>query len=112
MVLRPGVLNVGEPFTALPDEVGPPARQIAGGPHGGRIHVRLRQHPSAQQHGDLVGIKHGVPHFHAVYGEYEISVEVETGTIHGHFPPRALKLVRHNIQMEPTAAGAIMSRRG
>jgi hypothetical protein len=34
-----------------------------------------------------------VPHFHAVYGEYEISVEVETGTIHGRFPPRALKLV-------------------
>ena len=26
--------------------------------------------------------EHGVPHFHAVYGEHEISVEVETGTIH------------------------------
>jgi hypothetical protein len=37
--------------------------------------------------------EHGVPHFHAVYGEYEISVEVETGRIHGHFPARALKLV-------------------
>lgn len=37
--------------------------------------------------------EHGVPHFHAVYAEYEVSVEVETGTIHGHFPPRALKLV-------------------
>ncbi len=37
--------------------------------------------------------EHGVPHFHAVYGEYEISVEVETRRIHGHFPPRALKLV-------------------
>ena len=37
--------------------------------------------------------EHGVPHFHAVYGEHEISVEVETGTIRGHFPPRALKLV-------------------
>jgi hypothetical protein len=37
--------------------------------------------------------EHGVPHFHAVYGEYEISAEVETGTIHGRFPPRALKLV-------------------
>jgi hypothetical protein len=37
--------------------------------------------------------EHGVPHFHAVYGEYEISVEVDTGTIHGRFPPRALKLV-------------------
>ena len=37
--------------------------------------------------------EHGVPHFHAVYSEYEISVEVETGTIHGRFPHRALKLV-------------------
>ena len=37
--------------------------------------------------------EHGVPHFHAVYGEYEISVEVESGTIHGQFPPRASKLV-------------------
>ena len=37
--------------------------------------------------------EHGVPHFHAVYGEYEISVEVETRRIYGHFPPRALKLV-------------------
>ena len=37
--------------------------------------------------------EHGVPHFHAVYGEVEISVEVESGTIHGQFPPRALKLV-------------------
>ena len=34
--------------------------------------------------------EHGVPHFHAVYGEYEVSVEVETGTIHGDFPTRAL----------------------
>ena len=37
--------------------------------------------------------EHGVPHIHAVYGEYEISVEVETKTVHGDFPPRALKLV-------------------
>jgi Domain of unknown function (DUF4160) len=29
--------------------------------------------------------EHGVPHFHAVYGEYEISVEVESRRIHGHF---------------------------
>ena len=37
--------------------------------------------------------EHGVPHIHAAYGEHEISVEVEMGTIHGQFPPRALKLV-------------------
>ena len=37
--------------------------------------------------------EHGVPHFHAVYGEHEISVEIETTRIHGDFPARALKLV-------------------
>jgi hypothetical protein len=31
--------------------------------------------------------EYGVPHFHAVYGDYEVSVEVETGTIHGHSRP-------------------------
>jgi hypothetical protein len=46
--------------------------------------------------GIVIGIfysEHGVAHFHAVYGEYEVSVEVESGTIHGKFPPRALRLV-------------------
>ena len=33
------------------------------------------------------------PHFHAVYGEYEITVDVETGAIHWEFPPRARRLV-------------------
>jgi Domain of unknown function (DUF4160) len=37
--------------------------------------------------------EHGVPHFHAAYGDYEISVEIETGAVHGSFPPRALGLV-------------------
>lgn len=37
--------------------------------------------------------EHGVPHFHAVYGEHEVSVEIESGTVHGEFPPRALRLV-------------------
>ena len=37
--------------------------------------------------------EHGVAHFHAVYGEHEITVEIETGRIHGSFPPRALRLV-------------------
>lgn len=37
---------------------------------------------------------HGAPHFHAVYGEYGISVDVETGAVHGRFPPRAPRLVR------------------
>ncbi len=37
--------------------------------------------------------EHGVPHFHAAYGEYEASIEIDTGRVHGAFPPRALRLV-------------------
>ena len=37
--------------------------------------------------------EHGVAHFHAVYGEYEITVEVETLAVHGTFPTRARRLV-------------------
>lgn len=37
--------------------------------------------------------EHGVAHFHAVYGEFEVSIEVESGTVHGEFPGRALSLV-------------------
>jgi Domain of unknown function (DUF4160) len=46
--------------------------------------------------GIVIGIfysEHGVAHFHAVYGEHEISVEIESGIIHGEFPARALRLV-------------------
>jgi hypothetical protein len=46
--------------------------------------------------GIVIGIfysEHGVAHFHAVYGEHEISVEMESGTVHGEFPARALRLV-------------------
>ena len=37
--------------------------------------------------------EHGLPHFHAVYGEYKITVEIESGNVRGEFPPRALRLV-------------------
>jgi len=37
--------------------------------------------------------EHGVAHFHAAYGEYHISVEIESGIVHGDFPARALALV-------------------
>ena len=36
---------------------------------------------------------HQPPHFHAIYWNYEITVEIETGIVNGHFPKRALKLV-------------------
>jgi hypothetical protein len=34
--------------------------------------------------------EHGPPHFHAVYGEFEITVEIRTGVVNGRFPKRAL----------------------
>jgi len=43
--------------------------------------------------------EHGVPHFHAVYGEFEVTVEVETGIVHGEFPPRALRHVLEWAQL-------------
>ncbi len=36
---------------------------------------------------------HAPPHFHATYGEYLMTVEIETGVVKGQFPKRALRLV-------------------
>jgi hypothetical protein len=36
---------------------------------------------------------HPLPHFHARYGAYEISVEIEAGIVRGEFPKRALRAV-------------------
>ena len=36
---------------------------------------------------------HAPPHFHAEYGEYEITVDILTGIVTGQFPKRALKAV-------------------
>lgn len=39
--------------------------------------------------------EHGVPHFHARYGECEVSISIETlEPIAGRLPSRALRLVR------------------
>jgi len=37
---------------------------------------------------------HGSAHFHAVYGNFDITVEVESGIVRGTFPPRALAHVQ------------------
>ncbi len=37
--------------------------------------------------------EHALPHFHAEYGEFEITVEIHTGIVTGKFPRRALHLV-------------------
>ena len=36
---------------------------------------------------------HLQPHFHAIYGDYEVSIEIETGVIQGQFPRQALRHV-------------------
>lgn len=33
---------------------------------------------------------HPPPHFHAIYGEFDITVEIESGKVNGPFPKRAL----------------------
>ena len=37
---------------------------------------------------------HGPPHFHAIYGEFEITVQIESGIVSGEFPRRALAHVQ------------------
>ena len=34
--------------------------------------------------------EHNPPHFHAEYGEFQITVEIESGIVNGKFPRRAL----------------------
>jgi hypothetical protein len=36
---------------------------------------------------------HNPPHFHAMYGDYQIIVEINTGVVEGKFPKRALSLL-------------------
>jgi hypothetical protein len=43
--------------------------------------------------------EHGLPHFHAVYGEYKITVKIESSNVRGEFPPRALRLVLEWAQL-------------
>lgn len=38
--------------------------------------------------------EHNPPHFHAKYGEFTISVEIESGITKGNFPKKALNAVR------------------
>lgn len=37
--------------------------------------------------------EHAPPHFHAIYGEYKVTIEIEGGVTSGRFPRRALNLV-------------------
>jgi hypothetical protein len=37
--------------------------------------------------------EHNPPHFHAFYGDFEISVEIKSGVVKGSMPKRALKMI-------------------
>lgn len=37
---------------------------------------------------------YGPAHFHAAYGEYEVTVEIDTGIVNGSLPTRALSHVQ------------------
>jgi hypothetical protein len=37
--------------------------------------------------------EHPPPHFHAVYGEHHVTVDIESGNVRGWFPRRAMRLV-------------------
>lgn len=46
---------------------------------------------------------HAPPHFHAIYGDYEIVVDIASGTVTGKFPRRALKAVLEWYEMHVEA---------
>jgi hypothetical protein len=43
--------------------------------------------------------EHPPPHFHAVYGEYQVIVEIQSGIVRGEFPKRALRLVLEWLEL-------------
>jgi hypothetical protein len=56
IVLTVGILNMCQELSPFAHEMYSAPKQVARGPHLGRIDIRLRQHPAAQEHSDLVGI--------------------------------------------------------
>jgi hypothetical protein len=54
--LAVGVLDVRQQLRPFPGEIHPTPEQVTGRPHGGGIDVGLREHPPAEQHGNLVGV--------------------------------------------------------
>lgn len=43
--------------------------------------------------------EHPPPHFHAVYGEYQITVDIQSGVVNGEFSKRALRLVLERLDL-------------
>ena len=57
---------------------------------------------------------HNPPHFHARYGEFDITVEIESGIVGGRFPRRALTMVLEWYQQhkDELQANWDLARRG
>jgi hypothetical protein len=57
---------------------------------------------------------HSPPHFHAIYGEFHITVGIETGLIEGRFPRRALQHVMEWVELHRSELSEDweLSRRG
>ena len=45
---------------------------------------------------------HAPPHFHARYGEFEVTVGIEDGVVKGEFPKRALRHVMEWSELHET----------
>jgi hypothetical protein len=43
--------------------------------------------------------EHEPAHYHAIYGEFEVTIDIESGVVSGRFPKRAMNLVLewHNL---------------
>lgn len=57
---------------------------------------------------------HLPPHFHAIYGEYDVTVEIETGIVEGVFPKRALRhlLEWYDLHVDELRLNWELARRG
>jgi hypothetical protein len=58
---------------------------------------------------------HGPAHFHAIYGEFEVTVEVESGKVNGQFPKRSLAHIQewrelHRLELLEAWSDARASR--
>jgi Domain of unknown function (DUF4160) len=55
---------------------------------------------------------HNPPHFHAIYGEHEITVNIDDGSVTGKFPRRAQALVLEWLALLARSCGPIGSAHG
>jgi hypothetical protein len=70
--------------------------------HGWLFHKRrIRYNKEVPELSRFLGIiiamfyrDHEPAHFHATYGEYQITVDIRTGEVQGTFPKRALRHVQ------------------